>query len=339
MSVNFEVHAAGGFLHHPAAQSPIFSETAYSGTDPDALSEILSTSTSPIKAAAQANASIAYRCNFVSAGDLAIADCAYEGAISLRREAPSGKVIIFLPVEGDAVFNAGQEAIHSVPGRGAILGAGRATGARLLGRRRHLGLFVDQARINAHLTHMFERMITGDADFHPHIDLTAGAGLLLQQLVTNLHRGLGGGGLLQESPLAVSALCDATVYLLLENFPHRYSNELTLPAPAPAPRHVKWAIDFMHAHIAEPISLNEIATAAKVSIRTLQQGFRQFRNTTPIAYLHEIRMVAARRDLLESGAKQAVADIALRWGFTHLGRFAAEYKKRFGELPSQTLKR
>jgi AraC-like DNA-binding protein len=320
-------------------QSPSFSETAYTGTDPDALSEILSSSASPIKAAAQANASIAYRCNFVSAGDLSIADCAYEGAISLRREAPSGKVIIFLPVEGDAIFNVGQEAIHSVPGRATILAAGRATGARLLGRRRHLGLFVDQARINAHLTRMFERTITGDADFHPYIDLTAGPGLLLQQLVTNLHRGLGGGGLLQESPLAVSALCDATVYLLLENFPHRYSNELTLPAPAPAPRHVKWAIDFMHAHIAEPISLSEIATAAKVSIRTLQQGFRQFRNTTPIAYLHEIRMVAARRDLLESGAKQAVADIALRWGFTHLGRFAAEYRKRFGQLPSQTLKR
>ncbi|MBY4611327.1 AraC family transcriptional regulator [Rhizobium sp. 9T] len=338
MSFNSEVHAAGGFLHHPAVQSPIFSETAYSGTDPDALSEILSTSTSPIKAAAQANASIAYRCNFVSAGDLAIADCAYEGAISLRREAPSGKVIIFLPVEGDAIFNVGQEAIHSVPGRATILAAGRATGARLLGRRRHLGLFVDQARINAHLTRMFERTITGDADFHPYIDLTAGPGLLLQQLVTNLHRGLGGGGLLQESPLAVSALCDATIYLLLENFPHRYSNELALPAPAPAPRHVKWAIDFMHAHIAEPISLSEIATAARVSIRTLQQGFRQFRNTTPIAYLHEIRMVAARRDLLESGAKQAVADIALRWGFTHLGRFAAEYRKRFGELPSQTLR-
>ncbi|ABC94325.1 probable transcriptional regulator protein, AraC family (plasmid) [Rhizobium etli CFN 42] len=326
-------------LPYPAGQNSSFWETAYSGTDPDALSEILSTSASPIKAAAQANSSIAYRCNFVSAGDLTIADCAYDGAISLRREAPSSKVIIFLPVEGNAVFDAGQEPIHSVPGRGAILGAGRATGARLLGSRRHLGLFVDQARINGQLTHMFERTITGDAGFLPHFDLTAGPGLLLRQLVANLYRGLGGGGLLQESPLAVSALCDAAIFLLLETFPHRYSNELALPAPAPAPRHVKWAIDFMHAHITEPISLNEIAMAAKVSIRTLQQGFRQFRNTTPIAYLHEIRMVAARRDLVEPGAKPAVADVALRWGFTHLGRFAAEYKKRFGELPSQTLKR
>ena len=102
--------------------------------------------------------------------------------------------------------------------------------------------------------------------------------------------------------------------------------------------HVKWAMDFMQEHIAEPISLSEIAVAAKVSVRTLQQGFRQFRNTTPIAYLHEIRMIAARRDLLEADSTQAVADIALRWGFTHFGRFAADYKKRFGQLPSQTLR-
>ncbi|MGO7565160.1 AraC family transcriptional regulator, partial [Rhizobium johnstonii] len=90
-------------------------------------------------------------------------------------------------------------------------------------------------------------------------------------------------------PLAASLLCDAAIYLLLETCPNRYSKELALPAPAPAPRHVKWAIDFMQEHIAEPISLNDIAIAAKVSVRTLQQGLRQFRNTTPMSYLHDLR--------------------------------------------------
>ncbi|WP_049732106.1 AraC family transcriptional regulator [Rhizobium ecuadorense] len=333
---NMTAHSSS--LHDPARQSPLFWETAFSGTDPDALSEILSTPSSPIKAAAQAGTPIAYYCNFISTEELTIADCAYDGTISLKREAPNGKVIIFLPMEGNAVFDAGKEQIHSIPGRGAILGAGRASGSRLIGPRRHLGLFVDQARINRQLTHMFERTISGDTDFHPTIDLTNGSGLVLQQLAASLHRGLSGEGPLQQSPLALRALCDAIVYLLLETCPHRYSEALALPAPAPAPRHVKWAIDFMREHMAEPISLNDIATAAKVSVRTLQQGFRQFRNTTPMAHLHELRMLAAHRDLLESGARQAVADIALRWGFTHLGRFSAEYRKRFGQLPSQTLR-
>ena len=58
-----------------------------------------------------------------------------------------------------------------------------------------------------------------------------------------------------------------------------------------------------------------------------------------MAYLQELRIVAAHRDLLEADARQGIADVALRWGFTHLGRFAADYRKRFGQLPSQTLKR
>ncbi|MBY3212258.1 helix-turn-helix transcriptional regulator [Rhizobium laguerreae] len=340
MSVNSHIRNNGGLTRQLAEQGMSFRETAHSGTDPDELSEILSTPNSPIKVAAEGNMPIAYRCNFVSVGEeVTVADCTYEGTILIRREAPSDRMIVFLPMEGNASFEGMREQIYSVPARGTILEAGRAAGARLFGPRRHFGLFVDQAKIVSHLTHMFERTISGDIDFHPHIDLMSGPGLVLQQIVSSLHRGLSGNGPLQRSPLAASSLCDAAIYLLLESCPNRYSNELALPAPAPAPRHVKWAIDFMQEHIAEPISLSDIAFAAKVSVRTLQQGFRQFRQTTPMSYLQDLRMAAVHRDLLESDARQAIADVALKWGFMHPGRFAAEYRKRFGQLPSQTLKR
>ncbi|MBY5533847.1 AraC family transcriptional regulator [Rhizobium leguminosarum] len=340
MSVNSHTRNNGGLTRQLAEQGMSFRETAHSGTDPDELSDILSTPNSPIKVATEGNMPIAYRCNFVSVGkEVTVADCTYEGTILIRREAPSDRMIVFLPMEGNASFEGMREQIYSVPARGTILEAGRAAGARLFGPRRHFGLFVDQAKIVSHLTHMFERTISGDIDFHPHIDLTSGPGLVFQQIVSSLHRGLSGNGPLQRSPLAASSLCDAAIYLLLETCPNRYSNELALPAPAPAPRHVKWAIDFMQEHIAEPISLNDIALAAKVSVRTLQQGFRQFRQTTPMSYLQDLRMAAAHRDLLESDARQAIADVALKWGFMHPGRFAAEYRQRFGQLPSQTLKR
>ncbi|EJC83382.1 LOW QUALITY PROTEIN: DNA-binding domain-containing protein, AraC-type [Rhizobium leguminosarum bv. trifolii WSM2297] len=341
MSVNPHRHSLGSLIPQPAmAMQPVsFRETVCSGTDPDELSEILSTSNSPIKVSAEGNMPIAFRCNFISMGDMGIGDCAYDGTILSRREEPTSKVTIFLPTQGNVSFEGKREQIYSTPGRGTILETGRATTARISGPRRHLCLFIDQAKITGHLTHMLERTISGDIDIHPYIDLTTGSGLVLQHLVVNLHRGLSGDGPLQQSPLALSALCDAVIYLLLETCPHRYSEALALPASAPAPRHVKWAIDFMREHIAEPISLSDIATAAKVSVRTLQQGFRQFRNTTPIAYLHELRMLAAHRDLLEPGTRQSVADVAIRWGFTHLGRFSAEYRKRFGQLPSQALKR
>ncbi|WP_064696884.1 helix-turn-helix transcriptional regulator [Rhizobium aegyptiacum] len=329
---------APSVVQSPAVANMSFRETVQNGTDADQLAEALSTSKSTIKVTAEGKTPIAYRCNFVAMEDVSVADCSYEGTLFCKREGIVDKVAIFLPIEGTMSFGGKREQIYSVPGRGVILERGSVRGTRIVGPRRHLCLFIDRARIATQFAHMCERTISGDVGFQPHIDVTAGPGLLLQQLVSNLHRGVSGSGLLQRSPLAVKSLCDAAVYLLLESCPHHYSEELARSAPLPAPRHVKWAIDFMQEHIAEPISLSEIATAANVSVRTLQQGFRQFRNTTPIAYLQEIRMLAAHRDLLESGAKQTVADIALRWGFVHLGRFAAEYKKRFGQLPSQTLK-
>ncbi|RUM22163.1 AraC family transcriptional regulator [Rhizobium vallis] len=339
MSASPDWHAHDSLTKQRAMASMPFRETVRSGTDPDQLSEALSTPKAPIKVTAQGGTSIAYHCNFISLEDVGVADCSYDGTIHCQREGVVDKIAVFLPTAGNMTFSGGGEPIYSTPGKGLILESGHAGSSSIVGPRRHLCLFVDRAKMLTRLGHMFERTISGDLGFHPHFDLTAGPGLVLQQLVSNLHSGLSRGSLLQRSPVAVNALCDAATYLLLEACPHRYSDQLARPAPAPAPRHVKRAIEFMQEHVAELQSLDDIAAAAGVSIRTLQQGFRQFKNTTPTAYLHEIRMLAVHRELCESGGSQAVADIALRWGFTHLGRFAGEYRKRFGQLPSQTLKR
>ena len=59
-----------------------------------------------------------------------------------------------------------------------------------------------------------------------------------------------------------------------------------------------------------------------------------------MAELRAIRLEGARDDLRRSSASgDSVTDVALRWGFGHLGRFARDYAEQFGELPSQTLRR
>lgn len=108
---------------------------------------------------------------------------------------------------------------------------------------------------------------------------------------------------------------------------------------APAPRHVRAAEEFMRANAGEPLTLAEIADAAGVSVRTLTAGFRNFRDQSPMQQLRDIRMAAARNDLLQGPGNGSVADIALRWGFGNLGRFAGDYRRRYGETPSETLRR
>ncbi|GAA1547200.1 hypothetical protein GCM10009678_32250 [Actinomadura kijaniata] len=98
---------------------------------------------------------------------------------------------------------------------------------------------------------------------------------------------------------------------------------------------VRRAVEFIEEHAGDDITLVQIATAAGVGVRALQQGMRRHRDTTPLAYLREVRMGHAHRALLRAVADDGstVAGIATRWGFPHAGRFSALYRERYGASP------
>lgn len=137
---------------------------------------------------------------------------------------------------------------------------------------------------------------------------------------------------------------ETAMLMLLTGHEHSGTEQMAGTPAAPAPRHVRAAEEFMRANAGEPLTLAEIAEAAGVSIRTLTAGFRNFRDQSPMQQLRDIRMAAARDDLLQGPGTGgtgtgSVADIALRWGFGNFGRFAGDYRRRYGETPSETLRR
>lgn len=99
------------------------------------------------------------------------------------------------------------------------------------------------------------------------------------------------------------------------------------------------AEEYLLARLTQPVSRAELAAASGVSIRTLSRAFAKRRGSGPMALLKTQRMEAAYRDLLgaEPGAT-SVTEIAVRCGFTHLGKFAGQYKRAFHESPSETLR-
>ena len=103
-------------------------------------------------------------------------------------------------------------------------------------------------------------------------------------------------------------------------------------------RTVRRATAYIDDHLAEPITVGDIALAAGLSARGLNAAFQRVLGTSPSVYLRRARLAAARRDLLHAPHDTSVADVAQRWGFTHLGRFAANYRTEFDELPSATLR-
>ncbi|MFM0054802.1 AraC family transcriptional regulator [Paraburkholderia phytofirmans] len=119
---------------------------------------------------------------------------------------------------------------------------------------------------------------------------------------------------------------------------------LVTAAPEPgrrtaSPGFVRRAEDFMQEHCGEVLRLPDIATALGLPERTLRDGFQQFRGISPTQYLRQIRLDRAYQILREAAPGVQVSQVAMDCGFFHLGRFSIEYKKRFGESPSETLAR
>lgn len=132
-------------------------------------------------------------------------------------------------------------------------------------------------------------------------------------------------------------LCEARVVAALAELLLR---EAALnPAPRIAARKLFDLETWIDVHLAEPVTLGSLCKAAGVGERALQLAFQMRRGMSPMRFVAERRLAAARRWLERPEAHESVTDVAIGVGFSHLGRFAAMYRRAYGESPSQTLRK
>jgi AraC-like DNA-binding protein len=141
------------------------------------------------------------------------------------------------------------------------------------------------------------------------------------------------------SDLARRSFSDLLLYSLLNAAPHNHSHHLLRNAATATPGIVRRAEEYIRAHLESPLALHDIASAAGCSVRSLQAGFRRFRDTTPMAAIRQARLAAVRDALRAAAPGDTVTDLAVRFGFTHPGRFAQAYRAAFGESPRASLGR
>ena len=115
---------------------------------------------------------------------------------------------------------------------------------------------------------------------------------------------------------------------------------LRLKAKAAQPAYLRRAVDFVMANLSQSLSINDIAVVAGVHARTLHKAFCQHFGESVMAFVQHQRLERVQRQLLEADPQSlSVTDAAVENGFAHLSRFAAAYRDRFGEYPSETLRR
>jgi AraC-like DNA-binding protein len=142
---------------------------------------------------------------------------------------------------------------------------------------------------------------------------------------------------IQLPPHASKAFDEFMLSLLLDLAPHNYSDDMKRPHPLAAPRTLREAERLMR-EAKGVASVHEIAAAVAVSVRSLEAGFREWKQETPVAFMRRLRLAAAREQLANPGARTTVTEVALNCGFLHLPRFAQYYRAAFNEHPSETLR-
>ncbi|WP_028239624.1 AraC family transcriptional regulator [Stutzerimonas azotifigens] len=142
----------------------------------------------------------------------------------------------------------------------------------------------------------------------------------------------------QLLPPLGDALADYLISVLLTQLPHNYSDEVRGEPRGPVPYYVKRVCAHVEEHLEQNLSLLELAQVGGVSVRTLQNGFTRFVRQSPSEYLRTRRLARIHEALQRACDGDSVTDILLRHGISSLGHFATQYRKRYGCLPSETLR-
>jgi AraC-like DNA-binding protein len=241
-----------------------------------------------------------------------------------------------VPLSGCATVRHRGEEMTATTRMGTILNPDRRA---LLNWRRdcsQLLLQVDRTQLETVARSITGAPLPGPIRFEMQVDLANGPGRRLKRLVMACARAIENGDLFNGQLAARDLRAEEDLaHALLTLQPSNISHIIERSDRRANPREIRIALDYMHANLAEPITLSDIARAAGMNVRTLQKGFQRIFGQSPMQVLRNARLDTAHYLLAARQDPPTVSEAAYSCGFSHLGRFSSYYKDRFGSLPSE----
>jgi AraC-like DNA-binding protein len=253
-----------------------------------------------------------------------------------------GAYHVNLPMAGSLTWRQGHGGPRqATTGTAAVFQpVGDASLERWDGDCRLLAVKIDRAALEDQLARLLDSPVRSPVTLAPTIDLTRGPGASWLRLARLMAADAGQPQGLTHHPVVGARLQEALIAGLLGATDHPYRDRLARPSGAPAaPRAIRRVVEAMRAQPGRPFTVAELAAIAGVSIRSLQESFRRHAGMPPMTYLRHLRLARVHEHLSQADpALHTVTGIAYRYGFTHMGRFAAEYRSRYGIAPRETLR-
>lgn len=282
------------------------------------------------------------RHNFAPLGSVALSYLSYGAAVRITLERLTGCYLVLIPLAGSACAIERSQRALAAPDHSAIVASpGQALTLQWDAASPHLLIHLDRRAVERSLWAALGRPPREPLRFDLGLDLLLPSVRRWLDVIALVRDELEHGPRLTTHPAALRHLQQLTISGFLVAARHTYADVLSEGrCPGATPARVRRAVDFIEDHAAEPLTVDDVAEAVGIGVRALQQDFRAHLDSTPTMYLRLVRLKRVRAELVAAAPDAAtVTDIALRWGFTHLGRFTQAYKTAFGETPSATLRR
>lgn len=269
-------------------------------------------------------------------GDVSLFLLRYGAAVHIEPGELRRFLLFQVPLQGTARITVGDSVVLADSHTGVLISPTLPLRLDWSEGCEQLLLKVPRERIEASCSNLLGTQIEGPVEFSPQFALDTPQGLSWQHQIGALLSWFQEAGHRPPSKW-VQAQEETLIQHLLLCQRHNYS-ELLQRRSGTARRNVRLAAEYIHAHLQEPLDLGAIAQASGSSVRSLCAAFKEQHGLSPMAYVREQRMEKAHAELLAGAPGLRVTDVALRWGFTHLGRFCTRYRQRYGHTPLNTLR-
>lgn len=273
-------------------------------------------------------------------GPIFVGDCVYGTDVRIVCGDLVTSYHVNLPLSGHLKTRHRNDLVYADAQTAAVYGpVGDTELIRWAGDCRQLCVKINKSAVEQSLERLIGESLSHPLDFAPVLDVRTGPGRSWARMVRMVAGEAAHPDSVIHQPLVATQLAEAMISGLIAAVGHPYRDLLDNAEPCHPPI-VARAIDYLYGHVAEPISVADVAAHCAISVRSLQEGFARHVGKSPSEYLRMLRLRGAHEDLAAASlVAESVASVAHRWGFTHLGRFAASYRAEYDEAPSQTLRR
>ena len=257
----------------------------------------------------------------------------------LKAGQPENYVYLILSGERPTAFLVGKTKITISPTKAALISPERLKSIDRSENSEVLAIRFSKQALMQQIEKLTDRYHSGTISFQHSVDLSSDVGAMISRTIKYVIHELNYTDLAPSHPGFLQSLDQLLVSALL-TLPHNKSEHLEAGYNTnPAPGVVRRAEEYMRENLANPITILDVLQVSACSRSVLFSSFKRARNYTPMEFLTEQRLQKARNTFLHSEDTDSVSSVAINSGFTNLGRFAQTYANRFGELPSDTLKK